>query len=302
MQSSIVAFTSTSGQSCNWVFTLNNPVPEDEARLNQLFEDNLCDYLVYGRETGESGTPHLQGFVAFREKKRFNAAKRLLGARAHLERARRPSEAAEYCKKDGDYEEFGEMKGRGKRNELDLFKADVQEGMLSLREIREKHSNVYARYTKFVIDYVNDYMPEPPIDFFPLREWQQNLYVLLCQEPNSREILFIVDPVGNNGKSWFARYFKHMMDNVQIIVPGKKADMAYMLDSTCKYFFFDAPRSKQGDFIQYDFLEEIKNGYVFSSKYESRMKTLDMCHVIVLMNENPDMAKLSLDRYKIITL
>ena len=43
----------------------------------------------------------------------------------------------------------------------------------------------------------------------------------------------------------------------------------------------------------------MKNGYVFCSKYESRVKQLSPCHVVVFMNEDPDMNKLSKDRYVI---
>jgi len=64
----------------------------------------------------------------------------------------------------------------------------------------------------------------------------------------------------------------------------------------------DAPRSKQGEYIQYDFLEEVKNGRVFCPKYESRMKRLGKCHVVVMMNEHPDLTKLSDDRYSIVTI
>lgn len=266
-----------------------------------MYEHDLCHYLVFGREVGESGTPHLQGFISFEKKIRHTAIRKLIPG-AHVERARLPEEAAEYCKKDGDYEEFGEMARKGRRNEMEMFKKDVQSGMLSLKEIREKHSNIYARYKVFAIEYVGDHMPKPLVEMHPLREWQQNLYMELMQPPNRREIFFIVDLKGNTGKTWFAHYFAALIDNVQIIVPGKKADMAFILDVQSKYFFFDAPRSKQGDFIQYDFLEEIKNGYVLSPKYESRIKSFDVCHVIVLTNEMPDMTKLSEDRYKIIVL
>jgi len=61
-------------------------------------------------------------------------------------------------------------------------------------------------------------------------------------------------------------------------------------------------KSKQGDFIQYDFLEELKNGYVFSPKYESKNKSFPTPHVVVLMNEIPDKSKLSEDRYNIKSL
>ncbi len=117
---------------------------------------------------------------------------------------------------------------------------------------------------------------------------------------NDRTITFLVDTVGNSGKTWFSHYYASLHANVQVLLPGKKADMAYALDSTIRVLFVDAPRSKQGEFIQYDFLEDVKNGYVFSPKYESRVKHLSKVHVVVNMNEMPDPHKLSHDRYNII--
>ncbi len=54
--------------------------------------------------------------------------------------------------------------------------------------------------------------------------------------------------------------------------------------------------------MNYDFLESVKDGMVFSTKYESVVKTLGKVHVVVLMNEMPDMSKLSDDRYQIINV
>ena len=67
--------------------------------------------------------------------------------------------------------------------------------------------------------------------------------------------------------------------------------MTYFLDTSIRVLFIDAPRSKQ-EHLQYDFLEEVKNGYIFSSKYKSRIKRLQNVHLVVLMNEAPDMTKL----------
>ena len=75
--------------------------------------------------------------------------------------------------------------------------------------------------------------------------------------------------------------------------------MSFALRVDIRVLFIDAPRAKQGEYLQYDFLEEVKNGLVFSSKYESRMKILDKCHVVVLLNEDPDATKLSVDRYDV---
>jgi hypothetical protein len=60
----------------------------------------------------------------------------------------------------------------------------------------------------------------------------------------------------------------------------------------------DCPRSRV-ECMQYHFLEDIKDGRVHNSKYESYTKRLKPCHVVVFMNELPDSTKLSSDRYVI---
>lgn len=65
-----------------------------------------CVYLLYGREQGESGTPHLQGFIKFDNARSFQSVKKLI-PRAHIESCRVPQKAIEYCLKDGDIFEKG---------------------------------------------------------------------------------------------------------------------------------------------------------------------------------------------------
>lgn len=94
-----MAQASKSRQYC---FTLNNYTEEEEKALQEL----LCEYLVYGREKGENGTPHLQGYVRFANARAFSAIKKLM-PRAHLEVARSAQASEKYCKKDGDVFEKG---------------------------------------------------------------------------------------------------------------------------------------------------------------------------------------------------
>lgn len=91
----------------NWCFTINNPTEEDKLEVLSLQDKVL--YYVYGEEVGDNGTPHYQGYACFKNKQRLTAVKKLL-TRAHLEIARgTPQEASDYCKKDGNYREFGEL-------------------------------------------------------------------------------------------------------------------------------------------------------------------------------------------------
>jgi hypothetical protein len=287
-------------QTKNYCFTLNNYTTEDVDRLVELASS--VGYIIFGKEIGESGTPHLQGFVQFKTRIRFNSAKAKISGRCHLEHARDVQKARDYCTKDGDFTEFGTLSTAGSRNDLEEFKNAVKGGMLSSEELRENHSKVFARYPRFCIEYIQDHTPDPEIQVYPLRTWQEELSQLLNRPPDDRKINFVVDLVGNTGKTWFAHYYKKCHNDVQILLPGKKADLAYCINQTSRVIFLDAPRCKQNEFIFYDFLEEMKNGYIFSGKYESRFKTLRKLHVVVLMNEHPDMEKLSQDRYNIITL
>lgn len=289
-------------KSKNWCFTINNYTEETELLLSGL--KNSVVYLIFGREVGDQGTPHLQGFVSYPSRKTLSAVTRSLGG-AHCSIAKHITASIRYCKKDGDFVEFGEPPQdyrQGKRTDLEDFKDDVKGGITDWATLMEEHSNVIARYHKFASEYVRLHSHEPEVKTHVYRVWQRDLYNTLSEDPDDRTIIFIVDIIGNSGKSWFMAHYHSLHKDTQILLPGKKADMALALREDLRVLFVDAPRSKQGDFIQYDFLEEVKNGRIFSSKYDSRMKTFPVPHVVVAMNEFPKMDMLSEDRYKIIEI
>lgn len=89
----------------SFCFTLNNYKPAEQEQLRKL----PCKYLIFGREKGDSGTPHLQGYVYFNSAKTLKAAIKTLPKRCHLEVAKADAAANyKYCSKDGDFEEFGQ--------------------------------------------------------------------------------------------------------------------------------------------------------------------------------------------------
>jgi len=90
-------------------FTWNNYPLDAEDQLRCFAERKSIVYMVVGREQGESGTPHLQGYMHLKHPITFSALKRLLPS-LHFERARGSgSDNLTYCSKDGDFFELGEM-------------------------------------------------------------------------------------------------------------------------------------------------------------------------------------------------
>lgn len=129
-------------QSKRWCFTENNFTPSHE----EIYQNLECTYIVYGRETGESGTPHLQGFVTFKGNKRLSGLKKVSDT-AHWEPAKGTSvQASQYCKKeDVDFYERGETPTPGKRSDLNQV-CDMVKSGTSLQEIANEHPNMWIKF------------------------------------------------------------------------------------------------------------------------------------------------------------
>lgn len=102
----------TPSKSRNWCFTLNNYSAAELTHfdsLNLANEGGSIVYCLVGEEVGEGGTPHLQGFIVFKNAVRLPTVKSTVGARAHVERAKGTvKQNYDYCSKDGKYREFGD--------------------------------------------------------------------------------------------------------------------------------------------------------------------------------------------------
>jgi len=124
----------------NFVFTINNWNDSDYESVKNL--DYL--YLIIGKEIGKSGTPHLQGYCELSKQYAFNIIKSKIKT-AHIEPRRGTAdEAADYCKKEGDYQEFGLRRKQGKRSDIETTYelAKKNTSMIDFLETKPNFQNI----------------------------------------------------------------------------------------------------------------------------------------------------------------
>ena len=297
-------------QSTRWCFTINNPTDSDKNVIAGFHRSERCKYLVVGRETGLEGTPHLQGFVIVKSPISRSGIKTRLGGRGHFEAARGSSpQAATYCKKDGDYDEYGTCPTNAGASSILNSLYEWGDEFITTNgraptspEIAKEHPTAYLRYPRATRLFQHR-APIPELRNGEPREWQAELEDILDGPADDRKITFYVDPEGNKGKSWFqAWYLTKHDDEVQVLSAAKRDDIAHSVDTTKRVFFFNIPRGGM-EFLQYTILEQLKDRMVYSPKYNSMMKYMQFVpHVVVFCNEQPNMTAMSEDRYEIINM
>jgi len=153
----------------NYCFTINN--------YNSLILDNLekfsisVRYLVYGKEVGELGTPHIQGYVEFNNPRTISGFNKAIGCEkgecwANCEpRWGTPKQAAGYCKKgDEEYhdyslffdnpsnswdgKEFGTISNQGRRVDLEKVVEEVSTGILSVESLANDQPMLFHQYSR----------------------------------------------------------------------------------------------------------------------------------------------------------
>jgi len=150
---------------------------------------------------------------------------------------------------------------------------------------------------------LNYKVPKPlklikPETFF---DWEIDIINIIKDEPDERKVYWFWSELGNIGKSSFAKYLvaKH---NAVFFEEGKKADIMKLIfdvDMDEKNLIvIDIPRDN-GNNVSYKSIESIKNGMIYSSKYEGGYKLFNSPHLIIFCNSPPDTSRLSEDRWVI---
>lgn len=146
----------------NYVFTLNNYTEEEVENLNNWTDYTYC---IYGFETGtETGTKHLQGYIEFKNPIRITTLKNR-NNRIHWEvRKGTQEQAITYCKKEGNFKEFGAKKTQGSRTDLDKWRSNaLEEGM--------KFVTSYGNYQQIKVCEQFLTYNEEPRDWKPIVIW-----------------------------------------------------------------------------------------------------------------------------------
>lgn len=117
-------------RSRHFRFTFNNYTEEDIKTMIEAFINDGVIYYIFGKEIAPTtGTPHLQGHISYRHPRSWEAVKKRFSQRISWRTSEIPNKSAEYCKKDGNYTEWGEApKGRGKRTDICAVKEVIEKG------------------------------------------------------------------------------------------------------------------------------------------------------------------------------
>lgn len=137
------------------------------------------------------------------------------------------------------------------------------------------------------------------------KPWQQDVLCELDKDPDPRKVSWYWEPDGNAGKSYLTRYLvlKHQV----IIACGKKADVFHQVLTFCqkhphslgpRVVILDIPRSGR-EWINYGILESLKDGVLYSGKYEGGQVVIARPHVVCFANFPPDEMAMSQDRWSV---
>lgn len=133
-----------------------------------------------------------------------------------------------------------------------------------------------------------------------LRPWQEEVRGELLKQPDERTIRWIWCKEGNSGKTVFAKFLA-VHHEACVFNNGKCADLAHALPEDPRIVLFNLSRTIEGH-VNYGAIESIKDGLIFSAKYDSKMKLFNCPHVVIFANFAPDYESMSADRWVVTQL
>lgn len=278
-----MSHSESSVKARHWCFTVNNPEqPLDWSAVKGV------RYAVYQMESGESGTPHFQGYVEFSTQPRLAALKKILPT-AHWEPRRGTRDQARaYCMKDesrldGPWEFGNWISGQGARSDLATAIESAKQG--GMKRLAEEHPVAYVKYHKGIQHLLNClYPPKPRCPVIELTDQQKHILDLLDGDLVDRRIIWIWSDLSHTGKSTFFKYAKATRD-VAIGRPSlRNTLMAYRGQ---KILWFNIEREVPLDSELISTLEAVSDADVLLSEKFDVCEKLVEAHIVVTTNRPP---------------
>lgn len=217
------------------------------------------------------------------------------------------TQARDYCFKEGSVVEIdhpdSETRKPGARTDFAALRNGFVDGTYrNVRDVMDDDQavGIVARYAPFVERVEQEYgIPYDVTQGEPLPtelyRYQEEMVQIALKDPRDldqrRAINVILGTKGGEGKSFIADNLERVLlecygvkKRVQILHPGKLADMATAVDKYADIFIIDIARSRIDSF-NWCVAEDLKNRRIFESKYKSTMKHLKFNHVFVMCNE-----------------
>lgn len=142
-----------------------------------------------------------------------------------------------------------------------------------------------------------------PLDNKELYPYQKYIIDLINKEPDNRTVNWFYEEEGNTGKTSLAKHLCLTHPKECLFITGKANDIKYAItefnkneENDLKIVILHYTRSNE-DYVSYEAIESIKDGIMFSGKYESGMVIFNSPHVICFANFAPNEEKLSKDRW-----
>lgn len=251
----------------NWCFTLNNFTEKEIEDLISSFSSN-CNKFIFENEIGEEGTPHLQGYIVFSKKRRPSELN--LSKRIHWEK----------CK-------------GGEQDNINYCSKDYRGGV--------KNTKIWKSQ--------NILIPVPVKIITELRPFQKQLIDIIEAPVDEGKIIWIYDEEGQMGKTQFLRYL-NVKKGVPFTYGGKCADIVnlafnnkeYLLSTDRAVMIYNFGRDTDNRKISYKSMEQISDGAISNTKFETGCFCCNPPHVIVLANCCPNFEALTKSRWKVKTI
>lgn len=287
-------------RSKNWIFT-------DFELLNfeNIFknDDNIRG-LAWGLEQCPSTLKeHNQGYVQFNSVKRLTEVKKKFGTKCINVRIMKGTfkQNLLYCSKDNKFKTLGKFMTQGKSGDIMGIWESLKEG-ISNYDLIEDDPLVFATNIRFIKEARRAIKEQNTKEY--LEEWVKNIVLNERQKKwhevitnqNDRKVSWVYDLKGGSGKTIYSKYLLAQGNAIRF-TNSRSKDIAYAYNGE-KYVIFDFSRSLENH-VNYDIIEQIKNGMLFSSKYESSSKIFEPPKILIMSNFYPDISKLSEDRWDI---